>query len=265
MIKIDFRFDSLILMKPVNVLVLLPSSLKGKSPYKSVLMLHYALADAYTFSEQLNLFSIPDKYGCALIIPSLPNSFFLDTKEGNYQSFIEDELLSVIKHSINISEDVNDSYLLGISMGANAALHLLLNGQAFFSKCALISGFYDFKTDYSKELKAKDRQSYLMYNIVKAKAKNLLYENGALLEKYDLEYMFEKSDKQSIKNMQEIVFCCGSLDALCLSQNNHIYKNLKSLNPNTKDKIFKGSHDTETFTKATIFSFDQFFNKQQGE
>ena len=74
MIKIDFRFDSLILMKPVNVLVLLPSSLKGKPPYKSVLMLHYALADAYTFSEQLNLFSIPDKYGCALIIPSLPNS-----------------------------------------------------------------------------------------------------------------------------------------------------------------------------------------------
>ena len=47
MIKIDFRFDSLILMKPVNVLVLLPSSLKGKPPYKSVLMLHYALADAY--------------------------------------------------------------------------------------------------------------------------------------------------------------------------------------------------------------------------
>ena len=44
MIKIDFRFDSLILMKPVNVLVLLPSSLKGKPPYKSVLMLHYALA-----------------------------------------------------------------------------------------------------------------------------------------------------------------------------------------------------------------------------
>ena len=38
MIKIDFRFDSLILMKPVNVLVLLPSSLKGKPPYKSVLI-----------------------------------------------------------------------------------------------------------------------------------------------------------------------------------------------------------------------------------
>ena len=41
MIKIDFRFDSLILMKPVNVLVLLPSSLKGKPPYKSVLISDY--------------------------------------------------------------------------------------------------------------------------------------------------------------------------------------------------------------------------------
>ena len=259
MIKIDFRFDSLILMKPVNVLVLLPSSLKGKPPYKSVLMLHYALADAYTFSEQLNLFSIPDKYGCALIIPSLPNSFFLDTKEGNYQSFIEGELLSVIKHSINISEDVNDSYLLGISMGANAALHLLLNGQVSFSKCALISGFYDFKTDYSKELKAKDRQSYLMYNIVKAKAKNLLYENDVLLEKYDLEYMFEKSDKQSIKSMQEIVFCCGSNDALCLQQNNTVYRRIKEINSKVINNIIKGYHDTETFTKATTFSIESSF------
>ena len=68
MIKIDFRFDSLILMKPVNVLVLLPSSLKGKPPYKSILMLHYALADAYTFSEQLNLFSIPDNQSTAIFI-----------------------------------------------------------------------------------------------------------------------------------------------------------------------------------------------------
>ena len=68
MIKIDFRFDSLILMKPVNVLVLLPSSLKGKPPYKSILMLHYALADAYTFSEQLNLFSIPDKASFSTLV-----------------------------------------------------------------------------------------------------------------------------------------------------------------------------------------------------
>lgn len=261
MIKIDFRFDSLILMKPVNVLVLLPSSLKGKPPYKSVLMLHYALADAYTFTEQLNLFSIPDKYGCALIIPSLPNSFFLDTKEGNYQSFIEDELLSVIKGNINISEEISDSFLMGISMGANAALHLLLNGQVSFSKCALISGFYDFKTDYSKELRTKDRQSYLMYNIVKAKSNNLLCENNVLLDKFDFENLFEKSDLQNIKNMQEIVCSCGSSDALCLSQNNFVYEKIKKINQNTTNKIFKGSHDTETFIKATNFSFDSIFNK----
>ena len=118
-----------------------------------------------------------------------------------------------------------------------------------------------FRTDYSKELKAKDRQSYLMYNIVKAKSNNLLCENDVLLDKFDLEYMFEKSDLQSIKNMKEIVCCSGSFDALCLSQNNHIYNNLKSLNPNIIDKIFKGAHDTETFTKATNFVLDKFFNK----
>ena len=149
-------------------------------------------------------------------------------------------------------------------MGSNAALHLLLNGQVSFSKCALISGFYDFKTDYSKELKAKDRQSYLMYNIVKAKAKNLLYENGELLDKYDLEYMFEKSDKQSIKSMQEIVFCCGSNDALCLQQNNTLYRRIKEFNPRTINKVVKGSHELETFIKATSFSIDSFFYKGYG-
>lgn len=260
MIKIDFRFDSLILMQPVNVLVLLPSSLKGKPPYKSVLMLHYALADAYTFSEQLNLFSIPDKYGCALIIPSLPNSFFLDTKEGNYQSFIEGELLSVISKNINISKEIDDKYLLGISMGANGALNVLLNGKEHFSKCSLISGFYDFKNDYTKELKEKQRQAYLMYNIVKSKSNNLLCDdNSSLLDRYEINSLLGNLDKDPLKKVKDIIFCCGSFDALCLSQNNFVYEKIKRINQNTINKILKGSHDTETFIKAVNFSLEHFF------
>ena len=87
----------------------------------------------------------------------------------------------------------------------------------------------------------------------------MLYENGELLDKYDLEYMFEKSDKQSIKNMQEIVFCCGSNDALCLQQNNTVYRRIKEINSKVINNIIKGYHDTETFTKATTFSIESSF------
>ena len=73
--------------------------------------------------------------------------------------------------------------------------------------------------------------------------------------------MFEKSDKQSIKNMQEIVFCCGSNDALCLQKNNTVYRRIKEINSKVINKIIKGSHDTETFAKATNFALDKFFNK----
>ena len=59
--------------------------------------------------------------------------------------------------------------------------------------------------------------------------------------------------------MQEILFCCGSNDALWLQQNNTVYRRIKEINSKVINKIIKGSHDTETFAKATTFSIENIF------
>ena len=143
-------FYSKALAKTTCFHVLLPNDVPpemtvGNENYKRKMKTLYLLHGYSGASKDWLLGSLVQelaaKYNMAVVMPSGDNSFYLDGKGTGkaYCQFVGKELVEYTRRVFNLSEDKEDTYISGLSMGGFGAIHTGLYFPDTFGKIVGLS------------------------------------------------------------------------------------------------------------------------------
>lgn len=153
---INYTFFSQVLREQVKVSVVLPTySLwgtrepmekfyeKGKK-YKTLYVLHGGTDDCTLYYRNTGIERYGQEGGFAVVMPEVKNSFYCNMKYGqNYLDYITKELPAVMEAVFPLSNQREDHYVVGNSMGSHGAMKWALNCPEFFHAAAGMSGVGD--------------------------------------------------------------------------------------------------------------------------
>ncbi|MDR1692013.1 MAG: esterase family protein [Oscillospiraceae bacterium] len=149
LLKLNFFSEAL--GRAVYVNVLLPQATTGKGrgwkafetkpPFPVLYLLHGLSDDQDGWLRQTSIERYAEKRNLAVVLPTTDRGFYTDTAYGtNYFTYISEELPSVLKQYLPLSERREDTYAAGLSMGGYGALKLALRLPQRFSFAASLSG-----------------------------------------------------------------------------------------------------------------------------
>lgn len=145
-------FFSGCLQRWVEYRMLLPTSFDGvkdeelnAKECKVLILLHGFCEMSRTYPDNTNIAELADKYGLCVILPSGENSFYLDGKASGrkYGTYVGQEILSNARERFHLTDNREDTFIGGSSMGGFGAIHTGLLfpetfGGAFGMSSALI-------------------------------------------------------------------------------------------------------------------------------
>lgn len=153
---INYTFFSQVLREQVKVSVVLPtfSRWSTKEPmeefyrvgkkYKTLYVLHGGSDDCTTYYRNTGIERYANDNGFAVVMPEVKNSFYCNMKYGpNYFDYLSKELPEVMQAVFPLSDQSEDRYVVGNSMGSHGTMKWVLNCPEFFSAAAGMSGVGD--------------------------------------------------------------------------------------------------------------------------
>lgn len=109
--------------------------------FQTVYLLHGGGDDDTLTYRYTNVEEAAQRNHVMLVTPDIANSFGLDTRYGiAYQTFLTEELPTVIQALFASSPAREDNFILGYAMGGNAALGAAVNRPDRYAVCMDISG-----------------------------------------------------------------------------------------------------------------------------
>ncbi len=112
--------------------------------FKSLLLLHGLSDDQSIWLRRTSIERYAAEYGIAVIMPCADRSFYTDMKYGGaYYTYIAKEVPAIAREFFNISDQREDSFVAGLSMGGYGALKIALRENHSFSAGAGISSVAD--------------------------------------------------------------------------------------------------------------------------
>lgn len=112
--------------------------------FKTLYLFHGAFSDATMWLNFFNIEHYAEKYQIAVVIPSIGNSFYADLLHGPaYWTYINEELPSFLHSIFPLSENREDNFVAGISMGGYGAFKLALNRHDQYAAGISLSGTVD--------------------------------------------------------------------------------------------------------------------------
>jgi putative tributyrin esterase len=154
---LQLHFQSLALMAPTTITVLLPPAFldmndqrsfneiyQPKNKFKTLFLFHGACADASSWLLGSKIQNYALMHNLAIVLPSVENSFYADLKHGSaYWTFISEELPRYVRSILPLSEKREDNFVAGYSMGGYGALKLALNKPDQYAAAISLSGVVD--------------------------------------------------------------------------------------------------------------------------
>lgn len=144
---ITCRFFARTLSNEETIQVILPDRLRKNTGEKApVLYLLHGLLGNYTdWNRYTALERYAKKYNIAIVMASAQNSFYHNLPGGkNYFDYIARELPEYVCSILPISENREDNFIAGLSMGGYGALYIALKNLDKFSHVGCFSGAVDF-------------------------------------------------------------------------------------------------------------------------
>lgn len=152
MIFTDFHFYSETLGIQTAVYILLPDKavLKQSDKPLPVLYLLHGLSDDHTmWMRQTRLEQYARRYRVAIVMPAVNRSFYMDMAHGaKYDSFIAQELPALVESYFPVSQQREDRFAAGLSMGGYGALKLGLSRPGRYAAVASFSGALRVEDSY---------------------------------------------------------------------------------------------------------------------
>jgi len=258
MIRMTLKIDSLILHETIEVKVALPCSIIniGKK-FKTVWCLHCAMSSGALFFERLSMLDYVEQYKLIVIAPSLPNTFFVNSKQGNYGDFLDSELYPLIKSMLPVSDNRDDNFVLGVSMGAFGALAWKLRKPELFSAVVAISGYYDHSLPFDPKI-TKQKETYALSKLIVPYVERVFSDN----EEISSEIIKKQLKHFDPKDDTKFMFYTGVCDYLSIDQTKNIYGIAQKCGLNSLYKEVPGEHNVSCWCVATKDAITHIFGQR---
>lgn len=148
---IDLKIYSEELGMKTGVYVIIPERRKAGEVLKTLYLLHGLSDDHTTWMRRTSIERYAEKYGICVVMPFAGKSFYCDMKYGmNYYTYIAKELPEIMKTLFGLSDERENNFAAGLSMGGYGALKLALREKGRFCAAAGLSAGCDIATRKSK-------------------------------------------------------------------------------------------------------------------
>ncbi|MBO5868053.1 MAG: esterase family protein, partial [Oscillospiraceae bacterium] len=156
MANLEFQFYSKALKSVTTVSVILPEIHKTTEgigrpagTYKTLYLLHGLSGDHTNWPRKTSIERYANKYGIAVVMPSVGRSWYTDLPNGiQYMTFVAEELPAICRSYFSgMSDRKEDNYIAGLSMGGYGALKIALTYPDAYCGCATLSGALDVTRD----------------------------------------------------------------------------------------------------------------------
>ena len=248
MIKLAITLDSHTLHRPVPVAMAIPHHLVATGgPYSVVWALHCAMSGGDFFGDIVDIGSYIDSNDLVFIAPSLGNGYFVDSAFENQASFLQDEFLPAMQLLFPLSQQRENNYLLGISMGGFGALRWALQCPGIFSRVAAISGVFDQTLPLDPRAK-KDKAIRALVSLFGDNFFAALFPkaNSTRWAQANLAETVEHFSRSAYVNSPpEFALYCGEGDYLSLPQTQHASGMLQEAGIPAACFFSSGSHNRD--------------------
>lgn len=255
MVRLELKFDSVLLKVPVRIDAALPQMLTYQgAKLKCLWCLHPAFSDGALFFERLGLAELA-VHGFVVICPSLPNCFYLNRNGTAIADFLDEELYSYLVDLLSLPKERPMHECLGISMGAFGALCWALRNSGYFSRLVLASGYYSSKVPEDPDLRSQ-RSSYLLARAVQPFIKECIGVNGEVKPDADIEAQLDNA-RASGEDLPPAIFLCGADDRLSLAQTRWCCNAVSSRGFSATFASVPGEHDPACWRRCIKEAFKE--------
>jgi S-formylglutathione hydrolase FrmB len=232
---LDVHCFSETLAMSVSFYVLLPEG-PVRRPYPTLYLLHGLSDDHTIWLRRTSIERYAAVKNLAVVMPASARSFYQDMASGpRYWTFLSEELPALCRQWFPLSDDREDNFAAGLSMGGYGALRLALSRPDRFAAAASLSGALDL----ARRLREAGREGSL---VSRAEwegifARELTGENTD----FDL---FALTHKVADSNCPKpkLYLCCGTEDPL-LEESRAFRRHLDAVNlPHTYEES-PGQHE----------------------
>ena len=250
MALINIKFASEILGRSTDINVIIPQrSTNGEigiknnakdEKYKTLLLLHGLSDDNTIWLRRTSIERYATERGIAVVLPSADRSFYTDMKYGDkFYTYISSEVLKIAREYLPLSENREDNFVAGLSMGGYGAIKIGLRNPDKFSACAGLSSVIDAKKlieDYASELQG-----------------SVFGPDGIVPDEDNLYKIAEKAEKEAYK--PKIYMGVGRQDFL-YEENLKFKKFLEQKNYDFTYREAEGTHNWEFWDEHIQYVLD---------
>lgn len=234
LIQCDFFSEVLELHTTLQVILPEPKRNKERNKYPALYLLH-GLSDNHTnWLRKTSLERYVNDLEIAVVIPSVDRSFYADMKYGHkYWTFLTEELPFVARSFFPLSDEREDNFVAGLSMGGYGAFKWALHYPERFAAAVSLSGVLDivkWKEDIEKLVKhPMKRTAYLVFG-----------DENIQGSENDLLFLLERISKTNQK-LPLLFQYCGEQDSL-YEHNINFMKKCQDTNTPLMTNFGKGDH-----------------------
>jgi S-formylglutathione hydrolase FrmB len=151
LLRCDVFSDSLSLSTSLTVILPQPTRTQigmtgdaGEGPPPVLYLLHGLSDDDTIWLRRTSIERYVAPLGLAVVMPQVHRSFYTDEAYGGrYWTFVSEELPELVARFFRISQQREDTFVAGLSMGGYGALKLALRQPQRFAAAASLSGALD--------------------------------------------------------------------------------------------------------------------------
>jgi putative tributyrin esterase len=227
----EINFRSSVLRYRQKLIVMLPQTAEcnirpGK--LKCLTLLHGLSDDETSWMRWSNVERYADKYGIAVVLPSVEKSFYTNMAYGdNFFDYVSEEIPQFIQSFLPISDKREDNFIAGLSMGGYGAYKIALTNPEKYCAAASLSGVVDINGLLASR---EAQQDVSVFNDIKLVFGDLDKVPGS---KHDLLALIDKNKNNPL--LPKLYQWCGTEDYL--HQNNLIFRN--HISPLGLDHIYE--------------------------
>ena len=255
MADISISFFSTMMARHVTVKVIIPfdiADLLGyKQPFPTLYFLPGYSANAESIVSRTILAERAAAKGFAVVIPDGENSFYVDQPDINtfYERFVVEELVSVTRKLLPISDKQEDTYIGGISMGGYGCMMLASRHPETFSKVLALS-------PATKAFGPK----MLENGFTQALLEHYFKSEENYMQNYDPLTNFRQA-KADGKKLPDIYLCCGEQDPLVYEMDVDFVKQMEQEGISITSQWGDGVHDSWYWNKVLPDAIDFMLKK----
>jgi S-formylglutathione hydrolase FrmB len=125
-----------------NVYIILPyDSSKEMKPYQVLYLLHGGGGNAMDWIRFSCIERYAEENNIAVVMPEVSNSFYADMAHGyRYYTYLTEELPMVLNSILPLSDQREDRFVAGFSMGGYGAFKWAFDKPEYFAAAANLSG-----------------------------------------------------------------------------------------------------------------------------